>query len=382
MSYSCCTIALEKEALNHYEKALGCHSQGDALDTLVRSIFPGIQQSVNTVRCVVIRTEPSPAVGIIGRFEALDIARLKLQLRSLNLTCQRLKYVDMDTAIAIGERLAEQFVGNYGSELYQFGFMGIPRGGLIVLGFLSYQLGLKSSQLTPPFSEQLPLVMVDDCVLSGARVSSCIQQQHHPKIIVAALFVHPDCRTQMVAREDCVLACLSGDDLGDHGSTLMGKRYEPWQQRNLQRLEGTRYWIGLPDYLCFPWNEPDYLLWNSHSQTYEKSWRIVPPQRCFKNRPQESAFPLTVIHQPSFPGRIQPTADIVFAELEQTIVIGQISTGATYCLHDHAAIQWRNILTSQWTREADIIDANPELYAFFRELNDKGIVSFTPPPQS
>jgi hypothetical protein len=364
MPYSCCTIALEKQALNHYGKALGCSSQGDALDTLVRSILPGIQQSVNTVHRIVIRTEPSPAVGVIGEFEALDIAHLKLQLRSLNLTCQRLKYVDMDNAIAIGERLAEQFVGNYGSDLHQFGFMGIPRGGLIVLGFLSYQLGLKTSQLTSPFSEQLPLVMVDDCVLSGARISSCLQQQHHPKIIVA------------------VLACLSGDDLVDHGSTLMGTRYGTWQQQNRQRIEGTRYWIGLPDYLCFPWNEPDYLLWNSHSQTYEKSWRIVPPQRCLKNRPQESALSLTVIHQPFFPGHIQPTADIVFAEVEETIVIGQLSTGATYCLQNPATTQWQKILTSQWTSEADFKDADPTLHAFFRELSDKGILSFTPAPQS
>lgn len=375
MSYSCCTFFLDIKALSHYGHALNCASPSQALETLVSSIIRPISKSIKSVQAIVVKVDPIPALGIIGEFDAAEIAYLKLQLRSLPLTCGRLKYIDPQSVTAVCEKLAEQLFQHYGlAELQQFGFTGIPRGGLIVLGTLSYLLNLKSSQLTPPFAEGSPLVVVDDCILSGARVAQFLQQISSSQIILAPLFIHPDCRASIIAHEEKVADCWSGADLVDRGVEIMGANYTRWQQQNLERLAGTRYWLGLPDYLCFPWNEPDYLLWNAMTQTYQKSWPIVPPHLCLKNRSITQTSHPTVHHQIHFPGVIQPTSDTVFAVLADTVIIGHISTGATYCLRTDQAKQWRRMMESEFTSETAIAEADTDLYQFFKILRAKEIL--------
>jgi hypothetical protein len=375
MSYSCCTFFLDNKALSHYGHALNCPSPTQALETLVSSIICPLSESIKSVQAIAVKVAPIPALGIIGEFNAAEIAYLKLQLRSLPLTCSRLRYVDHQAVTATCEKLANQFVQHYGpTDLQRFGFTGIPRGGLIVLGTLSYLLNLKSSQLTPPFTEDFPLVVVDDCILSGARVAHFLQHTSSSEIILAPLFIHPDCRAAIVAREDKVSACWSGADLVDRGVEIMGANYIRWQQQNLERLAGTRYWLGLPDYLCFPWNEPDYLLWNAMEQTYQKSWSIVPPHLCLKNRSITQTFHPTVHHQIRFPGVIQPTSDTVFAVLADTVIIGHIATGATYCLRTDQAKQWRRLMESEFTGETAIAEADTDLYQFFKMLRAKEIL--------
>jgi hypothetical protein len=375
MSYSCCTFFLDIKALSHYEHALNCSSPTQALETLVSSIICSISESVKSVQAIVVKVDLIPALGIIGEFNAVEIAYLKLQLRSLPLTCGRLKYIDPQAATAVCEKLACHLVQHYGlADLQRFGFTGIPRGGLIVLGTLSYLLNLKSSQLTPPFPEDSPLVVVDDCILSGARVGQFLQQTASSQIILAPLFIHPDCRAGIMSREEKVSACWSGADLIDRGVEIMGANYVRWQQQNLQRLAGTRYWLGLPDYLCFPWNEPDYLLWNAMEQTYQKSWPIVPPELCLKNRSVPKTSHPTVHHQTPFPGVIQPTSNTVFAVLADIVIIGHIATGATYCLRADQARQWRRMMESEFTSEAAIAEADSGLYQFFKMLQAKELL--------
>jgi hypothetical protein len=378
MSYSCCAFFLDVNALSHYGHELKCGTSKQIFETLLSSIIPSIPESVRSVQAVVVKTDPLPALGIIGEFDAREIAYLKLQLRSLPLTCGRLKYVDQEAVVTACENLAVQFLQHYNPlELQHFCFTGIPRGGLIVLGILSYLLQLKSSQLTPPFSEAAPLVIVDDCILSGERVSHVLQQTSSAQIILAPLFIHPDCRSAILAQEKQVSACWSGADLVDRGVEIMGANYPRWQQQNLQRLAGMRYWLGLPDYLCFPWNEPDYLLWNAMSQTYQKSWPIVPPQLCLKNRRSTLGSQPLVYYQPAFSGIIQPTPDTVFTELGQTVIIGHISTGATYFLQSEQVTLWRRMMNTEFTCESAIADSDTELYQFFKVLQSKEILEIS-----
>lgn len=380
MPYSCCAFFLDNKALSHYGNELNCSSPTEALETLVNSIVHRASESVKTVRAIVYKTDPRPALGIIGEFEATDITYLKLQLRALPLTCGRLKYIDYQTVNTVCEELAEQFLKYYERhDLQRFSFTGIPRGGLIVLGILSYLLNLKSSQLTPPFSENSPLVIVDDCILSGARIAYFLQHSSSPYIILAPLFIHPDCREAILAQEERISACWSGANLVDHGLAVMGGSYVHWQQQNLQRLAGTRYWLGLPDYVCFPWNEPDYLLWNAVGQTYQKSWPIVPPRLCLKNRVlAQSSYP-SIHSQTCFPGVIQPTPDTVFVALADTVIVGHISTGATYCLRADQAKQWLKMMETEFTSETAIAEVDSELYQFFKMLQAKEILEISIP---
>ena len=73
-----------------------------------------------------------------------------------------------------------QLVDSLGTEtLSRCRFVALPRGGLFVLGMLAYLLDLRAdrvgdvgeSGIRPGGSDSAPLVLVDDCALSGLRFS-------------------------------------------------------------------------------------------------------------------------------------------------------------------------------------------------------------------
>jgi hypothetical protein len=352
MTYHCCTIPFEKDALIHYGHQLGLSSVEESLQHVAEAIalhplWKDIPQSL----CIV-RADPTPVLAILGTFSAKALGQLSLQGPFLNQACQRLRYVTYGEAMLVCEQLAEQLQKTFGSKsLQDFQFYGVPRGGLIVLGMLSYILGLRAKQLNPAELSPAPLVVVDDCALSGSRFYRVLQQYPHQSLILATLYSHPALRAAIASREPNVIQCLSGQELYDHGPETMGADYSTWQAQNQARLEGHRYWLGLPDYLCFPWNEPDHLLWNSTTAALEQSWHILPPRFCLKNRPTSGvALPIQV--QPSVQGWLQPTAQVVFGELNGQVLIGHLPTGETFGLSGKAATFWRVILRVDGMEEA------------------------------
>src|ERR671910_1255702 len=122
---------------------------------------------------LVVRAAPDPLLGVVGYFDAAGRARLEALRWQLEHILPRLRYVGYAQAQEDCERLAARLVERFGrDELRGFRFVAIPRGGFIVLGMLAYILGLERSQLeAAPYSEHAgaPLVVVDDCALSGVR---------------------------------------------------------------------------------------------------------------------------------------------------------------------------------------------------------------------
>ena len=131
----------------------------------------------------------------------------------------------------------------------------------------------------------IPLVVVDDCALSGARFRQFIDKSENQRVIFAPLYSHPDLRTAIESRESRVLTCVSAQDLKDYGPEELKDEYPAWQERWHHRLEGSRYWVGQVDHVCFAWNEPDRVIWNPVTQQVETGWRVVPPELCLKNAP-------------------------------------------------------------------------------------------------
>jgi hypothetical protein len=344
MTYHCWTIPFEKDALIHYGHQLRLSTVEQSLQHVAEAIalhplWKALPQSL----CIV-RAEPTPVLAILGTFSAKALGQLSLQGPFLNQACQRLRYVTYGDAMLACEQLAEQLQNAFGSKsLHEFQFYGVPRGGLIVLGMLSYILGLRAEQLNPAALSDAPLVVVDDCALSGSRFYRVLQQYPQQSLILATLYSHEALREAITSREPKVIQCLSGQELYDHGPETMGADYPTWQTQNQARLAGHRYWLGLPDYLCFPWNEPDHLLWNPSTATLEQSWHILPPRFCLKNRPS-SGVPLPIQVQPSVQGWLQPTEHVVFGELNGQVLIGHLPTGETFGLSGKAAAFWRVIL--------------------------------------
>jgi hypothetical protein len=344
MTYRCCPLPFETDALHHYGQQLGFSTVEQSLHAVAEAIaLHPLWQALPQSLCIV-RAKPTPVLAVLGTFSAKALGQLSLQAPFLNQACQRLRYVTYGDAMMACEQLAQQLQTAFGSNaLREFQFYGVPRGGLIVLGMLSYVLGLRHEQLNPSELSDTPLVVVDDCALSGSRFYRVLQQYPHPSVVLATLYAHRELKEAIASREPKVIQCLSGRDLYDHGPETMGSNYATWQTQNQARLAGHRYWLGLPDYLCFPWNEPDHLLWNTATAALEQSWPILPPSVCLKNRPASGgSLPIQVQH--TVQGWLQPTEQVVFGELNGQVLIGYLPTGETFGLSGKAADFWRVIL--------------------------------------
>lgn len=169
-------------------------------------------------------------------------------------------------------------------ELSSFNYTAVPRGGFIVLGMLAYVLNLPPHTFFPKQTDA-PYVVVDDCAISGGRFASFLRTINHSSVIFAHLYSHPHLRQAIVEQEPRVSACFAAQDLEDSAPDKFPVEadYQAWQQRWQERLPGRRYWIGLPDFVIFPWNEPDRPFWNPATEQVENNWRLAAPDRCLKN---------------------------------------------------------------------------------------------------
>jgi hypothetical protein len=295
---------------------------------------------------LVARPEPTPVLAAIGRFEAADEARLVALHRHLQTVLQRTIYLDHRRAEAACEALAEGLQSRYSrDDLARMRFVGIPRGGSIVLGMLAYALGLSRHQLEAAPTHEDPLVIVDDCVLSGLRLSQFLEARPEGSVVVATLFSHPDLRAALLARSPHVRDVVSAFDLFDHAPAALGSEYDAWRARWQARSDPRTLWIGQPDHVCFPWGEPETSSWNPVTDREEIGWHVIPPELCLKHRHAARGSAIATHLQRTGEGAYGPTDRIVVGEIEGAVVIGDLEADTTYALEGISADMWRAVLT-------------------------------------
>ena len=295
---------------------------------------------------LVVRLIPTPILGVIGRFDEAAEARLTTLGPQLANRLANLRYVSYSQAEEDCERLATLLIERFGRhELSRFRFAAIPRGGLVVLGMLSYMLGLEHAQMSPPHPPDAPLVVVDDCALSGFRFDRFLARSESRQVVFAHLYSHPELREAVEARQPRVIACLGARDLHDHAPESLGAEYPVWREQWLARLGvDSGYWLGKPEHLCFPWNEPDVTVWNPATERIERGWRIVPPDLCLKNRPVTGTELIPVQVQPEGMGPLRPSERVIFGEFEASIVVGNMETKESFTLTGVAADMWKAVV--------------------------------------
>lgn len=281
--------------------------------------------------------------------------------------------------------LASRLTKRFGkSEIRRFRFVSIPRGGPIVLGLLSYALQLERKQLEagPDGSDQ-PLVIVDDCALTGIRFHQFLSRYRRRQLVFAPLFSPPDLRRSIEAEEPEVLACLSAQDLHDYAPEEMGDGYSKWKERWRGRLKGHRYWIGLVPHLCFPWSETDRLLWNPVKERAETAWHVVPPELCLENRVPSAVRIRVQVPVPAV-GPLKPPDHVFYCDQEGQIVVGEVRTGKAIGLTGAGSQMWRSlveqgtceaaseVLLRHFEVEADKL--KDDLSAFVRDLLERGLL--------
>ena len=221
-------------------------------------------------------------------------------------------------------------------DLRRFAARGLPRGGLIVLGMLSYLLDLEPERLSGEADPGRPVLLVDDCALSGARLHAALARSGSQSVVFAHLYSHPGLRSAISEAEPRVERCLAAADLTDHAREIYGDDYDRWLASARDQLGGGRYWLGLPDLVCFAWSEPDRPIWNPVSEVLEEGWRMLPPHRCLKARAGLGPSPI-----PGAAPSWRVADGVVSATLDGRIWLYSLDTDRVYAVAGVAADMWR-----------------------------------------
>lgn len=319
------------EVFGLYRMALPGLTDGP-LPALARAIATSQGWPSECGAILVARPGPSPALAVLGRFCESEQSWLHGQIQTLRQACGTLRYVDQVQVEADYRALADSLRAALGAKgLAEAGFTAIPHGGLIVLSSLADLLGLAKDRLTPPFAPDRPLVIIDDCALSGARFFQFLRQIEHPSVTFATLYSHPELRAAITRREPRVAECLNARDLA-------GQRIE-----DTGATEGF-YWSGKTEALSFPWNEPDRTFWNPEAKRWELAWRIVPPELCRKNLSAPGTQPIPIQIQPEGLGPLRPSERALFAEIDGGIALFDLETGQGFSLAGVGSDLWKAIV--------------------------------------
>jgi len=353
-------------------------------ETLARVIAKHVQQTSSGQASVILRLHGKPGLAIAGWFSRAEAAHIQTAIPWFINALSRLRLVDYTQVeagcIRLGESLRDRLQDQF---LEDASFVGIPRGGTVVLGLLSYVLGLDQTQIHPQDLTSGPLIVVDDCFLSGARLARFLEEHPSPTEVVAAgLYAHSDLRTAVEQEQPRVKACVTARDLTDYAPGIYGDNYEAWKARWDRRETGPRFWTGITEHLCFPWGEPDYGIWNSETEQTDRAWAVAPPDRSLKarfsgQRGSEGAVQV----QQSSSGAITVPPEVFYATFSDQVLVG--ATGSEECLEldGSAADFWTALVTCETISEAKVVlqrkyDIEPErlksdLRAFVETLADR-----------
>ena len=341
---------------------------------------------------LVLRPGPEPllvAFGDVSDAGRRDFVRLQRRLAladSLGIYVDY-KQVEIDTA-----RLAAKFLTRYSkAELLEYSYTAIPRGGIFVLGMLSYLLDLPRDRINNPRNRSDTLVVIDDCSLSGLRFKEFLKDIDNPHVVFCPLYSHPDLRARICEREHRVDAVISAVDLIDHANKIYGAEYEAWRERWENESGKETYWIGQPDYVAFPWGAPEVSFPEDSSPGDEPDWGFIPESRSLKNSSLVTCGSTSSVLQVQMEGQgpIRCAKDVVFADLgPESLILArcdrQADSGAAYLLENSTCMMFRalvengsiepvlSIVSEYYKTGLDTVRA--DLLSFLNELLEKGLM--------
>jgi hypothetical protein len=291
-------------------------------------------------------------IGILGAVKPQDRAladALGWQVHGLLDRLRPVPYSEVHQAcLDLAEQLRRQLRPG---ELPGCRLIGIPRGGQIVAGLLAYALDLRPEEMVINRPRAPLTILVDDCALSGARLRERLRE-HESGVIVALLHAHPDLCRRVEEAESRVRACLVARRLDDHAPQR--EDYAEWKRRWVERSPH-EYWTGDPDHVCYPWNEPDALVWNAAADRAEAGWRVVPPSWCIKNRVESHAADVQICVAAG--GEVTPAERVVWADVDDAVILAALDHPEALVLRDTAAAMWRALLASGSRRIASEVMA-------------------------
>jgi hypothetical protein len=313
--------------------AAGISQIEDRGGSVPQTQIEGQQRTVNR------RTSTTETVRTIQRRRTARPRATEARLLALLACCRvGVRVVTYRDAERDAERLAALLLSTFGRrEIARYGYVAIPRGGFFVLGWLSYMLNLSRDALRPRGGGR-PLVVVDDCCLTGFRFHQFLASVRSGKTIFAHLYSHPAVRRAIEDAETRVLGCFAACDLRDISRECFPRERDraTWQRHWRARMKGPRYWIGLSEWVVLPWNEPDRLLWNPSSRRVERGWRLASPDLCLKNRFQLGLPPRLLLRE-----SLRASNRVAYRLAPDEVLLCNLRTERVYRLKGVSAAMWR-----------------------------------------
>jgi hypothetical protein len=362
-----------------FERVSALNFPDDPLIIIARGIASSPLWSLMPGTELRVRLSP-PEILVSGNFDPAAISRLKvlaLQTKHALSTLKYVRYTDLEDDCRFLASALEERVGR--DYLRKCCFTCMPRGGLVILGILSYVLGLERWQLETPLSRDVPLVVIDDCALSGKRFFEFLRKNPGDTIIFAPLYSTPGLRSAIEAREEKVSICISARDIGScvHPSEEGRRAFEEIFTSDPSTSD---YWKGFTEYLCFAWNEPDCVFFNAVTHKTEGKWTVFPQEVCLKNGPVR--IPVTILRDVR--REFQVSGDIVTIDDDTGVTIENLLTNNRYRTQGTAAEMWKALLECG-TQEAllehfyteydiDRPTLRKDIHDFVQDLHSQGIL--------
>ena len=298
---------------------------------------------------IAVRENPHPLMVFLGPEVGRDqrLARLPGLLSDAGARLRPLSWADAEAAAAA---LAAKLRDLLSPDALEFArFLAVPRGGLIAAALVAYALPVSRDRIGVAGDEAAvtrqgkPVVLIDDCIISGVRLRQVLQGLDGDEIVVASLYSPPEVRRAVESAEPAVATCVSGADLRDHGGALLGDDYATWKKVWMGRVP-ERYAAVLTDLVAFPWSEPEVRMWDDETGSVEAHWSLSPPQLCFRTRVAEPAMEIQFADER--PG-IERLADaVVPIDTGDGVFLIDGWRREGVALHDTAAELWREWMSS------------------------------------
>lgn len=280
---------------------------------------------------LLVRSEPA-ALALVGELTASQQQELAAQADALRHRCHQFRYVSYRQAEAETERLA-MTVAPWLQEVEwrESHFVAVPRGGHLVLGMLATLLNLPRERLQHPVDPSIPVVVVDDCALSGTRFRQFLGSLPAERVAFAHLYSAGELRQAIAVAEPRVRRCVAATDLAPVPAA-MAAGASWWDE-----LPAEAYWRGRAEFVAFAWGEPDRVLGDPAGGPPLAGWKLLPPELCLKHR----KLPQLPIRQqaPGVPP-LQPAPHLFFVEDGAEVWVGGTG-GALTRLSGVAATVWQ-----------------------------------------
>lgn len=282
---------------------------------------------------VVFRADFTPVIGLVGEYAEKDAERFRFALRELREAIGQARVIDHQKVEPLAERLATKLIEEEGGSVAEYTAVAVPRGGLFVLGYLSYMLPGLSPYAGNP---QKPLLLVDDAAYSGRRLTEWIDHFPNREIVVATLLSAPQVREAISKRYGSKVRWINAEDLSTYGSVAHRSDEQdlpPWQ--------------GRTEHCCFPWSETDRgLRLHGTAETYT-AFRLSPIHFCLKNRSQFETNGSKVSIAGNERGWIRSRTGVLWANIDDRVYLADTTHGRSMTLSDTAAAFWMSCVTAE-----------------------------------